>query len=210
MTRVVIADDHPLMLSGIEAVLRGTAYDVVAKVRDGAAALDAVETMDPDILILDVKMPEQSGIDVLRILRTRGDRRAVVLLTANLDDEALMEGIELDANGIVLKDGAETLILSCLDKVSAGERWIERSILQRALDIARHGNAEPQGPIAQLSARERSIALLVSRGLRNKEIGRELGMSEGTVKIYLHRIYDKLDVQNRVELAMLCRDEAKD
>lgn len=205
MSSVLIADDHPLMLSGIEAVLRGTGYSVVAKVQDGAAVLDAVDAHDPDMLILDVKMPGQSGIEVLRLLRSRGDRRPVVLLTASLDDEALMEGIELEADGIVLKAGAETLILSCLDKVRQGEKWMDRSILQRALDIARHGGGAVHTPLGGLAPREKLIAQLVSRGLRNKEIAHELGMTEGTVKIYLHRIYEKLGIENRVELAMLSR-----
>ena len=203
MTNVLIADDHPLMLSGIEAVLRGTDYQVVARARDGDEALAAIDAHDPDILILDIKMPGRGGIDVLREIRSRGDRRPVVLLTANLDDSALMEGLDLDADGIVLKEGAETLIVSCLDKVRRGERWIGRDLLQRALDISRA--APSQDPLAALSPRETLIAGLVSRGLRNKEIGRELGMTEGTVKIYLHRIYEKLGIENRVELAMLSR-----
>jgi two-component system nitrate/nitrite response regulator NarL len=209
MTTVLIADDHPLMLSGIEAVLRGSAYQVVAKVGDGVAALEAVDAHDPEILILDVRMPGQSGIEVLRLLRSQGDRRPVVLLTASLDDESLMEGIELEANGIVLKEGAETLILSCLDKIQQGEKWMDRSILQRALDISRHGGASAQSPIAKLAPRERLITQLVSRGLRNKEIAHELGMTEGTVKIYLHRIYEKLGIENRVELAMLSRSPSE-
>jgi len=206
MTRVLIADDHPLMLSGIDAVLRGTDYEIVAKVRDGAAALDALATARPDILILDVRMPKRNGLEVLRDLRGRGDTRPVVLLTADIDDRALMEAIRLDVDGIIMKEGAESQILTCLDKVRGGERWIERSVVQRALDISMRNGAEPQTPLAALSARERRIARLVSEGLRNKEIGRDLGMSEGTVKIYLHRIYEKLGIQNRVELAMLCRD----
>ena len=208
MMRVLIADDHPLMLSGIEGMLRGTRYEVVAKVTDGGAALDALASARPDMLVLDVKMRERSGLDVLRTLRSRGDLRPVILLTAHLDDEMLMEAIDLDVNGIILKEGAETLILDCLDQVRAGGKWIEQRLLQRALMLSRKDAGKDAGPLAPLSMRERTIAQLVSQGLRNREIGTELGLTEGTVKVSLHRIYEKLGIGRRIELAMLAREAA--
>jgi two-component system, NarL family, nitrate/nitrite response regulator NarL len=209
VTRVLIADDHPLMLSGIEGMLRGTAYEVVAKVTDGAAALEALVSTRPDILVLDVKMRERGGVDVLRALRTRGDSRPVILLTAYLDDDTLIEAIDLDVDGIIMKEGAETLILTCLEQVRAGKKWIEQHILQRALVLSRSGGKD-KGPLAPLTARERTIAQLVSQGLRNREIGNALGLTEGTVKVGLHRIYEKLGIGSRVELAMLAREAAPD
>ena len=206
MTRVLLADDHPLMLSGIEAMLRGTNYEVVAKARDGAAALEMLPAVRADVLVLDLKMPERSGLDVLRTLRARGDQRPIVILTADLDDQSLMEAILLGVNGIILKEGAENLIVTCLDNVSRGERWIERSVLQRALDITMRNGAEPKGPLGSLAPRERAISRLVGSGLRNREIAEELGLTEGTVKVCLHRIYEKLEISNRTELAMLARE----
>ena len=194
------------MLSGIEAMLRGTNYEVVGKARDGAAALEALPSVRPDILVLDLKMPARSGLDVLRTLRSRGDSRPVVILTADLDDQSLMEAIQLGVNGIILKEGAENLIVTCLDNVCRGERWIERSVLQRALDITMRDGAEPKGALAALAPRERAISRLVGAGLRNREIADELGLSEGTVKVCLHRIYEKLEISNRTELAMLARE----
>ena len=208
MTRVLIADDHPLMLSGIEAVLRGTRYEVVAKVADGGAVLDGVEAARPDILVLDIKMPGRTGIDVLRTLRAARDERPVVLLTADIDDRSLLEAVRLGVNGIILKAGAETQILACLDQVGGGDRWIDPSLLQRALDLAAGGAPAP-GPLARLTARERAIARLVGEGRRNREIGDELGLTEGTVKVCLHRIYEKLGIANRTELALLERDSTE-
>lgn len=194
------------MLSGIEAMLCGTNYEVVAKARDGAAALELLPSARPDVLVLDLKMPERSGLDVLRTLRARGDQRAIVILTADLDDQSLMEAIQLGVNGIILKEGAENLIVTCLDNVCRGERWIERSVLQRALDITMRNGAEPKGPLGALAPRERAISRLVGSGLRNREIAEELGLTEGTVKVCLHRIYEKLEISNRTELAMLARE----
>jgi two-component system nitrate/nitrite response regulator NarL len=206
VTRVLIADDHPLMLSGIEAVLRDSAYEVVATARDGHAALDLLAEREIDLAILDVSMPGPSGIEILRTLRERGDARPVILLTASLDDAGLAEAVGIGVNGIVLKDGAETQLLACLDEVRGGGRWIERALLQRALDLATAPRAGNEDPFMRLAPREREIAGLVAQGLRNREVGKRLGMTEGTVKVYLHRIYDKLEIQNRVELAMLNRD----
>lgn len=208
MSRILIADDHPLMLSGLEAVLRDTPYQVVGKARDGVELLNLLPTARPDIMIVDINMPGRNGIEVLRTLRSKGDRRPVVLLTADLHDDALADALDLDVNGIILKEGAETLLITCLDQVARGGRWIDGGIVQRALDIARKG-AVDRGPLAQLTVRERAIAQLVGQGLRNREIGQELGLTEGTVKVALHRIYEKLGIETRVELAMLARDADK-
>ncbi len=202
MTRVLIADDHPLMLSGIEAVLAGTTFEVVAKAHDGAAALDEIGRSRPDIVILDIAMPVRSGMDVLRAMRSRHDQRAVVLLTAELGDSDLLEAFDLKVQGILPKNGADMLLLACLTEVARGGQWIERSILQRALSLAKNGGSRGN-LLLRLTAREQAIAALVARGLRNREIGDELGITEGTVKIKLHKIFGKLQVENRVGLAVM-------
>lgn len=205
MTRVLLADDHPLMLSGLEAVLKDTRYEVVGKARDGMEALKLVPTARPDIVILDIKMPRRNGIEVLRTLRSKGDKRPVVLLTADLHDDALAEALDLEVNGIILKDGAETLLIACLDQVSSGLRWIDSDVVQRVLKLAKKDPAE-RTPLSMLNVRERAIAQLVGQGLRNREIAAELGLTEGTVRVTLHRAYEKLGIEHRVDLAMLVRD----
>lgn len=205
MTRVLIADDHPLMLSGIESVLRGSDFEVTARARDGTAALDAVAVADPEIVVLDMKMPGLTGLEVLRALRHRGDHRPVVLLSAHIEDEALVEAMKLGVQGIIMKEDAETLIRVCLEQVRAGEKWFQPSVYQRALDAALDAD-RPHGRFAHLAPRERAIARLVRAGLRNREIADELGLTEGTVKVCLHRMYEKLGVANRTELAMLGPD----
>lgn len=206
MTRVLIADDHPLVLRGIESVLSGTSYKVVAMVADGAAVLDALPTAKPDILVLDIRMPKRTGLDVLRTLRCRGDNRPVVLLTVDPNDNTVMEAIQFEVNGFIMKEGAESQIVTCLDHIMKGERWIDRVVLQRALDVTRRGTGAKRGPLAALTPRERSIAKLVSEGRRNKEIAAEFGITEGTVKVSLHRMYERLGISNRTELAIMTKD----
>lgn len=206
--RVLVADDHPLMLSGIEAVLRDSEFEVVGTAHDGVQALDMIPAVRPDVLVLDIAMPNRGGMDVVRTLRARHDQRAVVLLTAHISDADLIEALSLRVQGILPKEGAETLLVACLREVTSGGQWIERSIMRRALSLAMQGgNRETK--LGLLTPRERSIAQLVARGLRNRDIGHELGVTEGTVKLTLHRIFAKLDVVNRVELAMLLQKETE-
>lgn len=203
--KVLLADDHTFVLSGVKAVLQDSAYDVVAVARTGGAVLDALQAAAPDILVLDVNMPERDGIEVLRTLREEGDRRPVILLTASLSNDGLLEALELGVEGIVLKDGAEHLLLHCLDEVAAGKRWIEPALLERALDIKLNAGRAKDG-LSSLTPRERAVARLVAQGSRNRDIAAELGITEGTVKVYLHKIYEKVGAANRTELALLARE----
>ena len=206
MTRLLIADDHPLVLSGIENVLRDSGFEIVGLVDNGNAVLDCIATTRPDILLLDVNMPGRSGLDVLRTLRSRGDTRPVVLLTASLRDGDLVEALQLGVNGFMLKDGAAALLVTCLNQVRNGQRWIERSLLERGLELTLNGQVDGQDGLSPLTPRERAIAHLVAKGMRNKEVAQELGLTEGTVKVWLHRIYEKLGISNRTELAILTHE----
>jgi two-component system nitrate/nitrite response regulator NarP len=194
------------MLSGIRSILDGSEFQVVATATNGTAALEEIARTAPDILLLDLRMPELDGMDVLRTLRNRGDRRAVILLTAELEDDNLVEAIQLGVEGILLKDGAQNLLLNCLGKVASGGRWIDKSLLERALEATMRDSRAQPSPSETLTQREKAIVSLVARGLRNKEVASELDLTEGTVKVYLYRIYEKLGVTNRTELALYARD----
>lgn len=206
MVRVLIADDHPIIAAGLELFLKDTEYEIVAHCSDGAAVLAEVARLDPDLLILDERMPGHSGVDLLRILRERGDQRPVVLLTGSIDDDRAMQAIQLGVNGLVLKHTAADLLVQCLDQVKAGFRWMDQGVLQRALDQALSSKKQAaEDPLARLSPREREIVGLVVGGARNQEIATELGISPGTVKVHLHRIYEKLGLRNRTELALFAK-----
>lgn len=205
MTKVLVADDDPLTMAGITALLDKSNFNVVATVNTGAAVLDTLATARPDLLILDNGMPERSGLDVLRTLRSRGDTRPVVLLTAGLNDELAREAIQLSVNGIVIKATAPRDLLTCLESVVQGRRWLDQDVMQRVMEKAMSPDA-PRDPFEVLSGRERAVASLAKRGLRNKEIADELGLTEGTVKVHLHKVFDKLSIRGRTELILLAQD----
>ncbi len=201
MTRIVLADDHPFLRTGVEEVLGGLGMEIVASVDNGAAALQAVEREDPDVVVLDVRMPQMCGISVLEAMRARGDERPVILLTAQIEDAALLSAVKAKVDGIVFKDGAENRLHQAIEVVLTGERFIDQPLMQRALDLA-IDNPRPS-PLARLTARESQIAQAVAVGKRNRDIADEIGTTEGSVKVYLHRIYEKLGIGSRTELAVL-------
>lgn len=201
MIPLLVADDHGFIRAGVEAVLRGSRFTIVATTASGEETLDAIKTHDPAIVLLDINMPGMNGVQALEALRARGDKRPVVLLTAEITDRQLMAVMRAGVDGIVSKDGAEDGLVDVLDKVHAGQKAIDPVFLQRALDLSL--KPDSQGPLAKLNPRERKIAALVARGLRNRDIGAELGIGEGTVKVYLHTMYQKLSIENRTELALL-------
>jgi two-component system nitrate/nitrite response regulator NarP len=166
-------------------------------VRNGEDTLDQVQRLKPDILLLDVNMPGKSGIDILRRIRRADPRRRVILLTAGMDDAQLVAADKLEPNGIVLKTSDPALLLQSLDAVRDGNSWVDPEV---ALRIGAVKGRAANGPA--LTPRERDLVDLVRRGMRNREIADELGVTEGTVKVYLHALFDKLGVDNRTELAM--------
>lgn len=206
MTRILVAEDDPLTLAGIEILLDKTNFDVVATVNTGVAALDALGTARPEMLILDNSMPERTGLDVLRTLRSRGDNRPVVLLTGSINDQISKEAMQLGVNGIVIKSTAPRDLLTCLETVKQGRRWIDQEVMQRAMDLVMSPDAA-RDPLDLLSGRERAVATLAQRGLRNREIADELGLTEGTVKVHLHKVFEKLGMRSRTDLILLGQEK---
>lgn len=198
---ILVADDHGFIRTGVEAVLRDSRFHIVAATASGEETLAAIDTHDPEIVLLDIKMPGMSGVQVLERLRTRGDRRRVVILTAELSDTNLLAIMRAGVEGVVSKEGAGDGLVEVLERVAMGERVIAPDLLQRALDLSLR--PEGAGPLDRLTPREKRIARLVARGMRNRDIGAELDIGEGTVKVYLHTMYQKLGIENRTELALM-------
>jgi two-component system nitrate/nitrite response regulator NarP len=196
--RILLADDHPMIRAAIEVLLRDTSYQVVGMAGTSEGALAEIQRLRPDILLLDIQMPGGSGLDVLRQLRAEKSTVGVILLTAAVDDTALLEAKALKVRGIVLKNSDPAYLLECLDSVAAGRIWIDPELAKRSRKLS----STISHPSLQLAPRERQLIAFVRKGLRNREIGEQLGVTEGTVKAYLHAIYEKLGVGNRTELAI--------
>jgi DNA-binding NarL/FixJ family response regulator len=183
--RLVLVDDHPIVLQGLQQLFeRHDDFEVMSCCPDGSSALEAVEKYQPDVLVMDLRMPGLSGIDVLRALFARQSRCRTVLLTAIVRDAEVMEAVKLGVRGIVLKESSVTRALQrVLDRESA-EREAGETLTPREIEIVR----------------------MVARGLRNKAIAERLSISEGTVKVHLHNVYEKLGVDGRLEL-VLCAQQ---
>ena len=199
MNRVLLADDHPMIRTALEVLLRDTSYELAGIAGTGEAALAELDRLQPDILLLDLQMPGGSGMDVLR--RVRAERRPVkvVLLTAAIDDHALLEAKAHKVDGMVLKNSDPAYLLDCLDSVRLGRNWIDPELSARLGELALAGKRSARRGLAP---RERQLVDFVRRGLRNREIAERLGVTEGTVKAYLHAVFEKVGVSSRTELAI--------
>jgi DNA-binding NarL/FixJ family response regulator len=206
--RVVLVDDHQIVLHGLQQLFsRQPDFEVLHSCSDGASAIEAVLDSRPDVLVLDLRMPGQSGLDVLRALAARQVECRSVLLTAAVRDEEVMEAVKLGAMGLVLKESQPEILIECVRKVARGEQWIERETVTRAFRnyVARQSSTRDLP--GTLTPREIEIVRMVSQGLRNKAIGERLSISEGTVKVHLHNIYEKLGVDGRLELVLIAQQK---
>ncbi|HRQ66859.1 MAG TPA: response regulator transcription factor [Xanthomonadaceae bacterium] len=197
--RVLLADDHPLFLDGLDQLLRLAGdFDVVERSGNGEAALLSIQSLKPDVAVLDIRMPGLNGIAVLREIRRLNLPTRVVLLTASLAESDLLEAVRLGVDGVVLKEMAPRLLLQCLHKVHMGGRWVENRAVHDALEAALRREVGLRDVSAELTSREIEMVRMVAEGLRNKEIGRRLDITEGTVKTHLRNIYRKLGLDSRV------------
>ena len=209
MVRVLIADDHPIVREGLRKLL-GLEDDVeiVGEAVDGESTVSMVERLDPDIVLLDLRMPGMDGFGALQRLQRLGKKTRVIVLTASEDKNEFVQAMKLGCSGIVLKQTAADLIIKSIRKVHAGEIWLDShttaAVMRQFASPADVG--PPTGARTRdrspLSQREREIVALVAQGYKNKEMAEKMFISEQTVKNHLHNIFDKLGVSDRLELAL--------
>jgi DNA-binding NarL/FixJ family response regulator len=206
--RLVIVDDHPIVLQGLQRLFESDqGFQVICACENGEEALAAVRTSRPDVLLLDLRMPGSTGLDVLEAMsRERLECRSV-LLTAAITDDDVVQALKLGAMGLVLKESAPETLVECVRRVHAGERWIEPEAMSRAFDRISRRESAAREIAVKLTPRELEIVGMVTQGLRNKGIADRLFISEGTVKIHLHNIYEKLGIDGRLELVVYAREK---
>jgi len=201
--RILIADDHPIFRDGLRKLLSlEEDFQVIGEAEDGKEAVEMVQKLNPDILLLDLKMPNMSGIGALEALGDKNKATRVIVLTASEDEAAVVQAMRMGTAGIVLKQTATDLLIKSIRKVYDGEIWLD-SRMTTAVMKEFSAPAPVHEPIKTvLSAREREVVALVCQGFRNKEIAEKMFISEQTVKNHLHNIFDKLGVSDRLELAL--------
>jgi DNA-binding NarL/FixJ family response regulator len=206
--RLVLADDHHLILDGLENLFRTEAdFQVLARCTTGEETLKAVRQHGPDILVLDIRMPGKDGLTIAREIQSEGLPTRIVLLTAELDEDQLLEAVRLGVRGIVLKEMAPQLLVQCIRKVHNGGQWLERNSTNLALEKMLKRAAGNREMASLLTAREIDIIRMIVEGLRNKEIADRLFIGEGTVKVHLHHIYEKLGIDGRLALLRFAHDK---
>ena len=210
MIRLVLADDHPIVLDGLKQLFAiGRDFQVLACATNGEEALQAVRHLRPDILVLDLRMPGKGGLQVLREMQREALATQTVVLTA-LDNEDVLDAISLGAAGIVLKDMAAGLLMQCVREVYAGGKWLERGIAGRAVGrfVKREAGTRRMAEI--LTPREIQVARMVADGLPSKLVARRLAINEGTAKLHLHHVYEKLKLDGRVALVRYMQSKGLD
>jgi DNA-binding NarL/FixJ family response regulator len=206
--RLVIADDHAVVLKGLQSLLSlEPDLTVVATCTDGDTTIEAVRRHRPDVLILDLFMPGIDGLEVLRALKLDPEAPRVILLTANVDDEEVLEAMELGVAGIFLKEMPPNLLLQCIHKVHAVEQWIEKQSVTRAMSRLLQRQASERELARVLTPRELEIVRMAAQGLRTVVIAGNLHVSEATVKTHLHHVYGKLKLDGRVALTVFAREK---
>jgi len=197
---IVVADCHPVFLCGLISILQSErTFDVVASCCDGMKSLQAIRELSPDIALLGSAMPILSGAKVLAASIAEGSPTRILLLAAAAE-RVSMFAAAIGAYGVVPRDVPPAILIHSVRQVAAGRR-----LSMRELQAAEAGSATYASvrALAMLTERERQIAKLASVGLSNKEIGRELNLTTGTIKVHLHKIYQKLEISNRTTLAAL-------
>lgn len=205
MIRLLLVDDQALVRRGIAGLLALTPdLVVVGEAADGDEALERIADLAPDVVLLDVRMPRRSGIEVLELLAAEGRSVAAILLTTFDDDEALLQGICAGARGFLLKDVAFETLVEAIRAVARGESWIRPAVTEqvlRGLDRLRPRFERLDLP-DPLTPREREVLRLLAGGYSNREIAEFLGTSEGTTKNHISAILSKLGVRDRTRAVL--------
>jgi two-component system nitrate/nitrite response regulator NarL len=210
--RVLVADSHPVVYVGLGAILRAEPdIELVGRAHDGVEALELVATFDPDLILMELRLPRIDGLAVLRNLAGRPHRGRVLVFTGSEDREEFVVALQLGCSGILMKSSKPELIAKSIQKVHEGEIWLDADMTaavmrnlampaQTSAALGRYRKA-PRGR-AQLSPREQEIMVLIAQGCKNKEIAEKMFIGEQTVKNHLHNMFEKLGVSDRLGLAL--------
>jgi DNA-binding NarL/FixJ family response regulator len=201
MIRVLLVDDHAVVREGLRAFLElQDGIEVAGEAGDGREALEAAQRLRPDVILMDLVMPELDGVAAMRSLRETVPNARVIVLTSFLDDDKLLPALRSGAAGYLLKNAAPPELARAVRGAHAGEALIDPVVAARLVEtLARQGGADP---LDRLTPREREVLVLIGRGFPNKQIARELDISEKTVKTHVGHVLAKLGVTDRTQAAV--------
>lgn len=209
--RVLLVDDHTLFRSGLETLLERHGIEVIGTAGNGREGFMMARELSPDVVLLDMRMPEMSGLEVLSGLRAVGRRMPIVMLTTSNEEQDLVECLRNGANGYLLKDMEPTELVNALRDIVGGKTVVAPELAGVLARVVQGDVEEPApgaiSPFAELTPREMEILCLLAEGQSNKVIARNLGISDGTVKLHVKAILRKLNVHSRVEAAVRAVEE---
>jgi DNA-binding NarL/FixJ family response regulator len=210
--RVLVVDDDALVRAGLSMMLAGSPdVAVVAEVADGSEVVGAVNEHRPDVVLMDIRMPRMDGLAATELLRSRRDPPEIIILTTFDSDDHVLRALRVGASGFLLKHTPPPEIVRAIRTVAAGEPMLSPTVMRQMMSYVAAARADPRRArareaLARLSAGERTVAGLVGQGKTNGEISVELSISIATVKAYVSRLLTKLDLNNRVQVALLVHD----
>jgi DNA-binding NarL/FixJ family response regulator len=202
--KILVADDHAIFRDGLRKLLEGARdITIVGEASNGVECVKMLAKLKPDILLLDLRMPEKDGLGVLEEFNFVSTSTRTIVLTAAEDHRDVVRAMRLGARGAVLKQSASDLLVKSIRKVYDGEIWLDNRLTGEVVDAFKKSAGSGQrSDKPLLSDREKEVVQLVAQGFRNREIGEKLFISEQTVKNHLHNTFDKLGVSDRLELAL--------
>jgi DNA-binding NarL/FixJ family response regulator len=205
--KVLIADDHAIFREGLSLLLEQQPdIKVIGEAADGFQALHMAEALQPDIMLLDIRMPGMGGLEVLSKIRLKSARTKVLILSGFLEEDLIVEALQNGAKGYLLKTLGHQEIAKAIRATHAGEFWAERKVLSHVFETLLQKIHAQQLPLSRMRAnltdREQEIVNWVMQGMTNKEIATKLGISEKTVKTHLGNIFSKLKISRRLQLLL--------
>ncbi len=197
--KILIADDHPVVREGLNAMLsREVDFKVIGEAKDGAEAVSKVKELKPDVVLMDLRMPEMDGVEAMRQIRSIDADVKFIILTTYSDDDYIFSGIEAGARAYLLKDAPRDELFKAIRAVYKGESLIQPVVASKLLDrFSQLSRRTPSGE--ELSERELEVLCLMAKGAANKEISAELKIAQSTVKTHITNIFQKLGVNDRTE-----------
>ena len=203
LKRILVADDHGLIREGLKTILGfQEGIKVVGEAINGKEAVENALALIPDVVLLDVNMPDMTGLEVLKEIKEKETSIKIIMITAAGDRETLFSALEAGADGYILKDSESVDLIQAIDEVCNGETYIDKRLLSYLINKIKRQSTHSDNKLLTLTSRELGVLKLISQGYTNKEVSEELFLSEKTVKNYATTVFKKLEVKDRVQATL--------